>query len=78
MTMWRSRSNSASSIRPSLPLPVTAPQHIASTVQGSFQAITEKRLITARRVAARLGVNVLVKGEVADSPLGRVLGSTRW
>ena len=38
--------------------PFTAPQHIASTVQGSFQAITEKRLITARRVAARLGVNV--------------------
>jgi cyclohexyl-isocyanide hydratase len=42
--------------------PHTAPPEIVDTVRVSFQKITDSRLATAKRVAARLGVNLIVEG----------------
>jgi cyclohexyl-isocyanide hydratase len=37
--------------------PLTAPSEIVSTVRNSFQKISERRLATARKAAARLGIH---------------------
>jgi cyclohexyl-isocyanide hydratase len=46
--------------------PLTAPSEIVSTVRNSFQKISERRLATARKAAARLGIPLRAEGLTSD------------
>jgi cyclohexyl-isocyanide hydratase len=47
--------------------PETAPPRIVKMVRDSFQQITDHRFITAKRIAARLGINVPVPSHASGS-----------